>query len=100
MKVTKSQRRSPPLLGHFLKDHDMNDHRPELQEDNTGRTPPKRRTLQRAIRLLVVLSAAGVMPAFVMRCDKAALNVQRGVFLGLGQQVSEVMLAAFEDEGD
>ena len=47
----------------------------------------------------MLLSVAGVMPAFVMRCDKAALNVQRGFFFGLGEQVSEMLLTAVEVEG-
>lgn len=98
LKVTQSQRRSLPLPGGFLEGLDMNDHRPELREDDARRTPSKRRTLRRAARIFVLLSAAGVMPAFMMRCDKAALNVQRGFFVGLGQQVSEVPLTVFEDE--
>ena len=46
---------------------------------------------ERAIRWVLV-AAAGVAPAFVMRCDKAALNFQRGLFQGLGLSVSESLV--------
>ena len=45
----------------------------------------------RIARWLVVV-AAGTMPAFVMRCDKAALNFQRGLFEGLGVSVSDLVV--------
>jgi len=46
----------------------------------------------RAARRLMIVLAAGVLPAFVMRCDKAALNFQRGFFQGLGLNVSEALV--------
>jgi len=42
----------------------------------------------RVVRWLMVVASAGMLPAFVMRCDKAALNFQRGLFLGLGVGVA------------
>ena len=47
---------------------------------------------ERAVRWVFVVAAAGVAPAFVMRCDKAALNVQRGFFQGLGLSVGEALV--------
>lgn len=49
---------------------------------------------ERAVRWVFVVAAAGVAPAFVMRCDKAALNVQRGFFRGLGLSVSDALVDA------
>jgi len=49
------------------------------------------RKRNRLFRWLVVC-AVGVTPAFVMRCDKAALNLQRGFFEGLGIAVSGALL--------
>jgi hypothetical protein len=49
----------------------------------------------RAVRWVFLVAAAGVLPASVMRCDKAALNFQRGLYQGLGLNVSEVLV----DEG-
>ena len=43
-------------------------------------------------RWLVLVAASSILPAFVMRCDKAALNFQRGLFLGLGQDVSGLIV--------
>jgi len=39
--------------------------------------------------------AVGVLPAFVMRCDKAALNFQRGLYEGLGDSLSELLVEGF-----
>ncbi|MEK7731426.1 MAG: hypothetical protein AAB363_06170 [Planctomycetota bacterium] len=47
---------------------------------------------ERAVRWVFIVAAAGVAPAFVMRCDKAALNVQRGFFQGLGLSVSDALV--------
>ena len=47
---------------------------------------------ERAVRWVFVVAAAGVMPAFVMRCDKAALNFQRGLYQGLGLSLSETLV--------
>ena len=48
----------------------------------------------RWLRLLMV-GLVGVLPAFVMRCDKAALNFQRGLMQGLGEDVGDLILAQF-----
>lgn len=47
---------------------------------------------ERVVRWVFVVAAAGVAPAFVMRCDKAALNFQRGLFQGLGLSVSDALV--------
>lgn len=47
---------------------------------------------ERVVRWVFVVAAAGVAPAFVMRCDKAALNFQRGLYEGLGASLSEVLV--------
>ena len=47
---------------------------------------------ERAVRWAFVVAAAGVVPAFVMRCDKAALNFQRGLYQGLGLSLSETLV--------
>jgi len=47
---------------------------------------------ERAVRWAFVIAAAGVVPAFVMRCDKAALNFQRGLYEGLGLSLSESLI--------
>ena len=52
----------------------------------------------RFLRWLLIVGAAGVLPAFVMRCDKAALNFQRGLFEGLGENVGELILSQFPTE--
>jgi len=48
----------------------------------------------RWLRLLMV-GLVGVLPAFIMRCDKAALNFQRGLMQGLGEDVGDLILAQF-----
>ena len=40
----------------------------------------------------IVVCVAGVLPALVMRCDKAALNLQRGFFQGLGLSLSDTLV--------
>ena len=40
----------------------------------------------------MAIFAAGMLPAFIMRCDKAALNVQRGFYEGLGLSVSQLLV--------
>lgn len=42
----------------------------------------------RFVRWMMIVGASGVLPAFVMRCDKAALNFQRGLFQELGEQAA------------
>lgn len=48
----------------------------------------------RVVYRLVQLAACGLLPAFVMRCDKAALNFQRGFFEGLGLWLSRFAVDA------
>lgn len=43
-------------------------------------------------RWLVLVGVFGVLPAFFLRCDKAALNFQRGLFQGLGEDVGSLIL--------
>jgi len=45
----------------------------------------------RIVRWLMLIGMTGLLPAFVMRCDKAALNFQKGLTQGLGGQVSEIL---------
>ena len=47
---------------------------------------------QRMFRWLMVVAVAGVLPAFVLRCDKAALNFQRGLMQGLGEDVGDLIV--------
>lgn len=47
---------------------------------------------ERFYRYLMLFTASAMLPGFVMRCDKAALNFQRGFFEGLGIGVSEFLL--------
>lgn len=42
------------------------------------------RGLRTRVRRFLLIGVAGILPAFVMRCDKAALNLQEGFFEGLG----------------
>ena len=46
----------------------------------------------RTVRWVMVVGASGVLPAFVMRCDKATLNFQKGLTQGLGFEVSELIV--------
>ena len=48
--------------------------------------------VDRGVRRFVLVVVAGVLPAFIMRCDKAALNFQRGLYQGLGLSVSETLV--------
>ncbi len=48
----------------------------------------------RSARRVLTVLALGFLPAFVMRCDKAALNFQRGFFEGLGFNVSAALIDA------
>ncbi len=52
------------------------------------------------MRWLVIVGMSGILPGFVMRCDKAALNFQRAFFEGLGEQTSELLLNQFPADGD
>lgn len=44
----------------------------------------------RLFRWMMVVST-GIMPAFLLRCDKAALNFQREFFQGLGLYAAEAV---------
>lgn len=46
----------------------------------------------RLFRWLLVVGSAGVLPAFILNCDKAALLFQRGLLLGLGESVSDLLI--------
>ena len=54
----------------------------------------------RIMRWLVIVGMSGILPGFVMRCDKAALNFQRGLFQGLGEETSELLLDQFPADGE
>ena len=54
----------------------------------------------RVFRWLMVVASAGILPAFVLRCDKAALNFQRGLFYGLGEDVAGWVLEQVPLDGD
>lgn len=47
---------------------------------------------RRWMRKMMVVCSAGVLPAFVLKCDKAALNFQRGFFGGLGASVAQFIV--------
>ncbi len=47
--------------------------------------------LARAARWMMVVAAAGILPAFVLQCDSAALNIQRGFFQELGALLSQAV---------
>ena len=49
--------------------------------------------VRRVVRWLMIVGASGLLPAFVMRCDKAALNFQRGLFEGLGGSVGDFIVS-------
>lgn len=55
-------------------------------------------TMRRWFRAGRVALLAGLLPAFFLQCDKAALNAQRGFWQGLGFQVSEVLAAQVDFE--
>ena len=40
----------------------------------------------------MIVAASGVLPAFILQCDKAALNFQRGLMQGLGEDVGTLIL--------
>ena len=48
--------------------------------------------VHRVVRWAMLVATAGVIPAFVMRCDKAALNFQEGLFEGLGLTVGQTLV--------
>lgn len=42
-------------------------------------------------KLMALLLAGSLLPAFFLQCDKAALNFQRGFWQGLGDSVSNLL---------
>lgn len=54
----------------------------------------------RVVRWLMIIGVSGIMPAVIMRCDKAALNFQRGLFIGLGEDVGSLLINQFPVDGD
>ncbi|UCF32746.1 MAG: hypothetical protein JSV78_10475 [Phycisphaerales bacterium] len=50
----------------------------------------------RVFRWLLVVGAFGVLPTAIMRCDKAALNFQRGFYEGLGENLSDLVSSQVE----
>ncbi len=42
----------------------------------------------------MIVAASGVLPAFILQCDKAALNFQRGLMQGLGEDVGTLIVDA------
>ncbi len=54
----------------------------------------------RFARWVMLVASAGILPAVVMRCDKAALNFQRGLYEGLGHSLSALVFEqAVPDQG-
>ena len=52
------------------------------------------------MRWLVIVGMSGILPGFVMRCDKAALNFLRGLFQRLGEQAGDLLLTQFPAGGE
>ncbi len=46
----------------------------------------------RAMRWMILVGMSGFLPAFLLRCDKALLNLQRGFFQGLGDSLSDLLV--------
>jgi hypothetical protein len=42
-------------------------------------------------KLFALLMAGAALPAFFLKCDKAALNFQRGFWQGLGDSLSDLL---------
>jgi hypothetical protein len=51
------------------------------------------RPLRRTLTWLAL--AVGLLPAYVLQCDKAALNFQRGFWYGLGLNASDSVADTF-----
>ncbi len=47
---------------------------------------------KRMLRWMMIVAVAGVLPAFLLRCDKASLNFQRGLMQGLGEDVGDFII--------
>ncbi len=54
----------------------------------------------RIVRWMMVIVAGGVLPAFFLRCDKAALNFQRALLQGLGDNVADLIIAQVPSADD
>lgn len=57
----------------------------------------------RLVRWFMVVCTVGVLPAFILRCDKAALNFQRAFFQGLGEDAADAVLTfntTADEQGD
>ena len=52
------------------------------------------------LRWLMIVGVAGFLPAFILNCDKAALNLQRGFLLGLGEDVAGLVMEQVQIDGD
>ena len=48
----------------------------------------------------MIVAASGILPAFVLRCDKAALNFQRGLLQGLGEDVGDLIIGQVTGQTD
>ncbi len=46
----------------------------------------------RSYRGLLFVAMSGFLPAFLLKCDKAFLNLQRGFFQGLGDSFSDLLI--------
>ena len=46
----------------------------------------------RSFRWMLLVAMSGFLPAFFLKCDKAALNLQRGFFQGLGDSISDLLI--------
>lgn len=46
----------------------------------------------RSFRWMLLVAMSGFLPAFFLKCDKAALNLQRGFFQGLGDSFSDLLI--------
>ncbi|MBK9119837.1 MAG: hypothetical protein IPM18_09600 [Phycisphaerales bacterium] len=51
------------------------------------------RTQMQLVKLMTLVSAGGVLGAWLLRCDRAALNFQRGFWWGLGDSISDAIVA-------
>ena len=54
----------------------------------------------RFVRWLIVVGTASILPAFILKCDKAALNFQRGLLQGLGDDVAGLLLTQVVADGE
>ena len=56
----------------------------------------KRRSIW--LRWMVLVSCSAIVPGFVMRCDKAALNYQRAFWSGAGALTAQLVLDQIPDD--